>query len=120
MRLTLEYPSEIPTAAPGFLAPKVLDSADCSRRPSTDCALTWRPRAATRRPSRSRSRSPQSISVTPPRCAVEQLRDLQDRSATWAIVHADASSVKACADYLTAFTDTAIRPWHDRMTVGAG
>jgi probable F420-dependent oxidoreductase len=54
------------------------------------------------------------------RRAAEQLRDLEDRGATWAIVHADASSVNACADYLTAFTDTVIRSWHDRMTVGAG
>jgi probable F420-dependent oxidoreductase len=50
----------------------------------------------------------------PPR-ALEQLHELADLGATWAIVHVDASSVGAAAEYVTAFGDTVIRPPRQRQ-----
>lgn len=41
---------------------------------------------------------------------LERLDELAGLGATWAIVHLDASSVKAAADYITAFSDIVIRP----------
>jgi probable F420-dependent oxidoreductase len=43
------------------------------------------------------------------RRALDQLDELHHLGATWAIAHVDASSVRAAADYLTAFSDTVIR-----------
>lgn len=41
---------------------------------------------------------------------MDHLNDLADRGATWAIVHVDASSLEAAADYVTAFSDAVIQP----------
>jgi len=92
MRFTLEYPSEIPTAAPGLLAPEVLDSAE--RLGQAVDGLRADLAAAGRNPAAIEVQvEVTTIDFGDPaavRRAVEQLRDLEDRGGTWAIVHVDA------------------------------
>ncbi|EUA51544.1 hypothetical protein I552_2485 [Mycobacterium xenopi 3993] len=46
---------------------------------------------------------------------MERLDEFADLGATWSIVHVDASSVGAAAEYLTAFSDTVIRTRRDQQ-----
>jgi alkanesulfonate monooxygenase SsuD/methylene tetrahydromethanopterin reductase-like flavin-dependent oxidoreductase (luciferase family) len=52
------------------------------------------------------------------RRAVDDLAELERFGATWAIAHIDAESISAATEYISAFTENVLRPWHDRSAVG--
>ncbi|QLL09125.1 TIGR03619 family F420-dependent LLM class oxidoreductase [Mycobacterium vicinigordonae] len=46
--------------------------------------------------------------------AIDDLNELSDAGATWALVHVDASSVNAALDYIAGFAETVARETHGR------